>query len=110
MEHILRLFSEEMAADRLPNLTTYLIVGFFGGLVRELSMRRNIVILPKRWENGNKSGWDVGIVGSIITSMFVAVVIDSSVTASAMAAVGAPHLIELWAKRVDNGNKKSPPP
>lgn len=96
MNEFLELFSREIT---FRQVLLYCIIGAFAGLVRELSINRNIIVVPRKWKNDKQGGWDLGILGSVICSVFIAIIVDHSIVASAAAGVGAPHLIELWAKR-----------
>lgn len=100
---ILNLFSLNQELT-LRKLLIFSIIGLVSGFVRELVVNDNIVILPTRWEasNGKKAGVDLGIIGAMITSWFVAVMVNHSYRLAGVAAIAGPHLIEGAIKKINS--------
>lgn len=80
-------------------LVVYACVGGLGAMCRELVLNRNVILLPSLWRENGKAGLDLGIMGSLIVGVSVAVIVNGSVSAAFLSAVGAPHLIEECIKK-----------
>lgn len=77
----------------------YGLCGALGGLIHSLLRHEGILILPARWRDGNKRGWDLGFVFSVLVGIGVAIAVDSNPMTAIGWSFAGPEAVELISKK-----------